>query len=73
MESDTILQGSRVYWTVKGTRQSGVVKEIHKKKVEMILSGSPVYRNASKSDPALLLEQDDGDLVLKLLSEVELG
>ncbi|HCT34393.1 MAG TPA: DUF2945 domain-containing protein, partial [Sulfitobacter sp.] len=30
-----------------------------------------VTRNGSDDDPALLIEQDDGDEVLKLSSEVE--
>ena len=32
---------------------------------------SEVTRNVSDDDPALLIEQDDGDEVLKLSSEVE--
>tara|TARA_R110002096_G_scaffold14879_2_gene52561 strand:+ start:918 stop:1067 length:150 start_codon:yes stop_codon:yes gene_type:complete len=47
------------------------VTERFTKSVTRTLKGSEVTRNGSDDDPALLIEQDDGDEVLKLSSEVE--
>ena len=66
-----IRKGSKVKWSYgKGTAE-GKVKETFDKEVTRKLKGSEVTRKGSKDDKALLIEQEDGDEVLKLQSEVE--
>jgi hypothetical protein len=64
-------KGTEVTWKWgKGTAK-GKVKETFDKEVTRKIKGSEITRKGSKEDPALLIEQEDGDLVLKLASEVE--
>jgi len=66
-----IRQGTKVKWKWgKGTAE-GKVKETYQKKVSKTIKGNEVTRNGSQDDKALYIEQEDGDLVLKLESEVE--
>lgn len=66
-----ISKGTKVEWDwVQGTA-SGKVTDTFTQSVTRTLKGSEVTRNGSDDDPALLIEQDDGDEVLKLSSEVK--
>ena len=47
------------------------MRKTYERKVTRKLKGSEVTRNGSKDDPALYIEQEDGDGVLKLASEVK--
>jgi hypothetical protein len=49
----------------------GKVKETYNSEIEKTIKGTPVKRNGSNNDPALLIEQEDGTQILKLKSEVE--
>ncbi len=53
----------------KGTAQ-GYVREKFTEKTTQHIGGTDVTRNASDSDPAYIIEQDDGDKALKLHSEI---
>ena len=64
-------KGDKVSWEWGNGRGEGKVTETFTKKVTRTLKGSEVTRNGSDDDPALLIEQDDGDEVLKLSSEVD--
>ncbi|RAK00100.1 Protein of unknown function (DUF2945) [Larkinella arboricola] len=66
-----IKKGDSVRWKYASGHAEGKVVEIHKEAVEKTIKGSKVKRNGSADDPALIIEQDDNDLVLKLESEVE--
>ena len=46
------------------------VTERFSEKVTKTIEGAEVTRNASEDDPAYLIEQDDGDVVLKSSSEL---
>ncbi|MEX3015381.1 DUF2945 domain-containing protein [Gymnodinialimonas hymeniacidonis] len=63
-------QGDKVEWDWgKGSAQ-GTVEKTYTQKITRKLQGSEVTRNGSDDDPALYIEQSDGDGVLKLASEV---
>jgi len=66
-----IRTGTKVKWKWgKGTAQ-GKVTETYKESITKTIKGNEVTRNGSEEDKALLIEQEDGDRVLKLESEVE--
>ena len=66
-----IRQGTRVKWNWgKGTAE-GKVLETFAEEVSRKLQGSEITRKGSDDNKALLIEQEDGDQVLKLESEVE--
>ena len=64
-------EGDKVSWEWGNGRGEGEVKETFKRKVTRTLKGSEITRDGSDDDPALLIEQADGDEVLKLSSEVD--
>ena len=66
-----ISKGTKVKWDWGQGTATGEVTERFTKSVTRTLKGSEVTRNGSDDDPALLIEQDDGDEVLKLSSEVD--
>lgn len=66
-----IREGTPVSWAWGNGRGRGKVKDIFREKVTRTLDGNEVTRNGSKDDPAYLIEQEDGDQVLKLQSEVK--
>lgn len=69
--SNIIREGTRVSWAWGNGRGRGKVVEIFRESVTRSLQGTDVTLNGSDDDPAYLIEQDDGDRVLKLRSEVE--
>jgi hypothetical protein len=60
-----------VQWNFGSGTAKGQIKESYKEKVTKTFKGTEVTRNASDEEPAYLIEQDDGDQVLK--SETELS
>ncbi len=67
----SIREGTEVTWAWGSSRASGTVTEIHRSSITRTSKGSEITRNGSEDDPAYVIEQDDGTLVLKLSSEVE--
>lgn len=67
----SIRRGSEVSWKWGSSTASGRVTEIHREKVTRTSKDSEITRNGSDDDPAYVIEQEDGTLVLKLRSEVE--
>lgn len=63
--------GDKVEWNWGNGTGTGKVEKTYDTKITRKLQGSEVTRNGSKDDPALYIEQDDGDGVLKLSSEVK--
>lgn len=59
-----------VEWNYGNGTAKGQVKESYKEKVTKTLKGHEVTRNASEDEPAYLVEQEDGDQVLKSESEL---
>jgi hypothetical protein len=65
--------GDTVSWKWGEGRASGTVKKRYTRKITRKLKGTKITRDGSDDNPALYIEQDDGDGVLKLASEVKAG
>lgn len=66
-----IRTGTTVRWSWGQGRAEGKVTEVHHDTVTRTTRGATVTRHGSRDDPAYVIEQDDGTVVLKLRSEVE--
>jgi hypothetical protein len=66
----SIAKGSKVEWKWGANTAEGKVKEKFEKPVQRTIKGTKVKRNASKEEPAFLIEQEDGGRVLKSESEL---
>ena len=62
--------GTKVEWKWGEGTAVGEIKERFTEKVTREIKGTEVTRNASEEEPAYLIEQDDGDEVLKSHGEV---
>jgi hypothetical protein len=62
--------GTEVEWNWGDGTATGKIVEVHMSDVCKMLKGTEVKRNASNDDPAYLIEQSDGDEVLKSQSEL---
>ena len=67
----TIRKGTTVKWKWGSSWAEGKVTEVHQDDVSRTTKGSKVTRHGSADDPAYVIEQEDGTVVLKLSSEVE--
>jgi len=66
-----IREGTTVQWKWGNGTAKGVVKSTFTKSVTKTIKGNEVTRNGEEGNKALYIEQDDGDSVLKLESEVD--
>ena len=66
----SISEGDKVEWDWGDGTATGTVQSTFTEKTTRNIKGSEVTRNGTKDDPALYIEQEDGDNVLKLASEV---
>ena len=66
-----IRKGSKVSWKWGSSTAEGTVTEVHHDTVSRTTKGSEITRHGSDDDPAYVIEQEDGTVVLKLKSEVE--
>ena len=66
-----IKKGTKVKWKWGNGQAVGKVKETYSESVTRNIKGSEITRKGEKGNKALLIEQDDGDEVLKLETEVE--
>lgn len=69
--SKTYNKGERVKWSWGDGSAEGKIKESFTERVSRKIKGNEVTRNADKDNPAYLIEQDDGDRVIKSHSELE--
>jgi hypothetical protein len=65
-----IKKGQYVEWNWGNGTGTGKVVERFEDDVTRTIKGSEITRTASKDCPAFLIEQDDGDRVLKSASEL---
>jgi hypothetical protein len=65
-----IRKGSTVSWRWGSSTAEGKVTEVHHDKVTRTTKGESITRNGSDDNPAYVIEQDDGTVVLKLRSEL---
>ena len=68
--SDKYSVNARVEWDWGGGTGEGKVREVFTEHVSRTIKGNEVTRNATEDNPAYLIEQDDGDQVLKSHSEL---
>lgn len=62
--------GDKVTWAWGDGTATGTIKQIYTEKVTREIKGAEVTRNGSADDPAYLIEQADGDRVLKAGTEI---
>lgn len=63
--------GTNVKWNWGSGTATGKVIETFTEDITKTIKGSKITRKGEKENKALLIEQEDGDKVLKLESEVE--
>ncbi|WP_439123968.1 DUF2945 domain-containing protein [Marivita sp.] len=63
-------EGNMVAWNWGNGTGKGEVKKVYTEKTTVKIKGTDVTRDATDDAPAYLIEQDDGDQVLKSDSEV---
>lgn len=63
-------KGDTVEWNWGNGTGTGTVQETYTSRVTRTIDGTEVTRNADSDNPAYLIEQDDGDQVLKSESEL---
>ncbi len=66
-----IKEGTKVKWDWGNGTAHGKVKSTFTKEVTRTIDGNEVTRKGEEGNKALYIEQEDGDNVLKLESEVE--
>jgi hypothetical protein len=67
----SIRTGTTVKWKWGSSWAEGTVTEVHHDEVTRTTQGSTVTRHGDADNPAYVIEQEDGTVVLKLASEVE--
>lgn len=68
--NDTIEVGDQVEWEWGSGTGTGTVTDRFTERVTRTIKGNEVVRNASEDEPAFLIQQDDGDELLKSASEL---
>lgn len=63
--------GDGVSWSWGTGTAAGKVREVFTERVSREMKGTEVVRNADADNPAYLIEQSDGDEVLKSHSELK--
>jgi hypothetical protein len=63
-------EGDDVKWNWGQGQAEATVKEVHTERVERTIKGSKKTRNGTEDNPAYVLEQSNGQTVLKLHSEL---
>lgn len=66
-----IRKGSEVTWKWGTGTAQGKVAETFSKEITKTIKGSLITRKGEKGNKALYIKQTDGDVVLKLESEVQ--
>ena len=66
-----IRKGTTVKWKWGSSWAEGKVTEVHQEDVSRTTKGEKITRHGTDDDPAYVIEQEDGTVVLKLSHEVE--
>jgi hypothetical protein len=66
-----IRKGTTVRWKWGSAWAEGTVAEVHHDSVSRTTKGETITRHGHDDNPAYVIEQQDGTVVLKLRSEVE--
>ena len=62
--------GGKASWKWGNGTAQGTIKDRYERRVQRTIKGAKVVKNGSADNPAFLIEQEDGDQVLKLSSEL---
>ena len=68
--SEAYHTNTKVQWDWGDGTAEGYIRGVFREKTTRTIKGAQVTRNGSTDDPAYLIEQHDGDEVLKLHSEI---
>ena len=71
--TNSFKSGQAVKWNWGSGTAEGKVKESFERRVQRTIKGTKVVKNGTKDNPAYLIEQEDGDRVLKRGSELHSG
>lgn len=66
-------KGDKVHWNWGQSQAEGIIKQKSEKTITKKIKGTEVKRNASKEEPAYIIEQKNGTEVVKSESELEEG
>lgn len=66
-------KGETVHWKFGKSEAEGKIKERFTEPVKKKIKGSEVKRKASKDEPAYLIEQKNGNKILRSESEIQKG
>lgn len=69
--SASFREGAQVRWHWGTGSATGKVAERFERRVSRTIKGKRIDRNGTADNPAYLIEQEDGDRVLKRGSELE--
>ena len=64
-------KGDEVSWAWGQGTATGKITDTFTDSVTRTIKGKKITRNATKEEPAYLIEQEDGDTVLKSASEIQ--
>ena len=70
-KTNSFRTSQHVTWSWGNGTAKGQIKERFEREVTRTLDGSEITRKGDSDNPAYLIEQEDGDQVLKLGSELE--
>jgi hypothetical protein len=68
--NEAYQKNTKVQWDWGDGTAEGYIREVFREKITKKIKGTKVTRNGNDDDPAYLIEQQDGDKVLKLHSEI---
>jgi len=68
--ADAYHTNTKVRWHWGNGTAIGLIRGVFRDKVTKTIKGSTITRDGSDENPAYLIEQEDGDRVLKLHSEL---
>lgn len=66
-------KGDKVHWNWGKSQAEGTIKQKSEKTISKKIKGTEVKRNASKEEPAYIIEQQNGTEVVKSESELKEG
>lgn len=64
-------EGDVVNWTWGNGTATGTIVKRYTRKITLTIKGTEVTRRASEDEPAFRIAQDDGNEVLKSVTEIE--
>jgi hypothetical protein len=68
--NSSVRVGMKVKWSFGSGTATGTIVQLYRRTVKKNIKSSLITRNGTPENPALLIEQENGDEVLKLASEV---